>query len=437
MEEIYAPEGLYLIQDIEIAQALDEAELLAYVEPNYYVELLDIPDDTALQNGLQWDLSMIGMEYAWDNHITGSGVRIGVIDSGVNADHEDLQTATILTGRNYCVDTNNGVEGGTEDDVGHGTFVTGIIAAATNNALGIAGIAPDAEIVPLKAFKMDRGQTVGTVASVSGAIWGAVDRYGCQVLNLSLGTNNDTKTLKNAINHAAKKGVILIAAAGNQGTDQLFYPAAYDNVIGVGAVDCDQDVAWFSQRNATVFLTAPGKDLYGLSSYTYGTGSGTSYAAPIVTAAVALALSVAPDLTQEQFQSLLQQTAEDLGDDGYDTSYGWGLLRVDRMLDALQNFWVDDEDTSQLSIWRSGLESEQTVLVTAAAYSEAGQLLSITMTPAAASESGVLTTTLYDIRRTQAYRVQIMILDPNTWMPLLAEKSERQIAICGGALSES
>jgi subtilisin family serine protease len=318
------------------------------------------------------------------------------------------------------VDTNNGVEGNTEDDVGHGTFVTGLIAAATNNALGIAGIAPDAEIVPLKAFKMDRGQTVGTVASVSGAIWGAVDRYGCQVLNLSLGTNNDTMTLKNAINHAAKKGVILIAAAGNQGTNQLFYPAAYDNVIGVGAVDRDQNVASFSQQNASVFVTAPGQNLYGLYFSAYGTGSGTSYAAPIVTAAAALALSVAPDLTQEQFQALLQQTAEDLGDTGYDTSYGWGLLRVDRMLDALQNFWADDADTVQLSIWRSGLKSEQTVLVTVATYSQAGQLLSVTMTPATASESGVLTATIYDVRRTQAYRVQIMILDPNTWMPLMA-----------------
>jgi hypothetical protein len=140
----------------------------------------------------------------------------------------------------------------------------------------------------------------------------------------------------------------------------------------------------------------------------------------MVTAAAALALSVSPDLTPDQFQALLMQTAEDLGDDGYDTSYGWGLLRVDNLLVALQNYWVDTSGTAQLSLWRSGLESEQTVLVIVASYSEAGRLLGITMTQATTSASGMLTATLQIIQQTQAHHIQIMVLDPKTWVPLKA-----------------
>jgi subtilisin family serine protease len=425
-EEIYAPEGLYLIQDIELVKQLDEAELLVYVEPNYIVELLDTPDDTALSS--QWYLSAIGMDYVWDNSITGSGVRIGIIDSGVNAQHEDLQGANILTGRSYCEDKANGVEGNTEDDVGHGTFVTGIIAAATNNATGIAGIAPSAEIVPLKAFyKNDSGDTVGSTASVAGALLGAVDLYHCQVINMSLGVAVDSETLRNAVDHASKQGVILIAAAGNAGTDALVYPAAYGNVIGVGAVDSSQTVASFSQRNTSVFITAPGQTIYGLSASgnnAYKTGKGTSYSAPMVTAAAALALSVCPELTPEQFQHYLKQTAADLGKTGYDTSYGWGLLRVDRLLSALQNILVDTSDTARLSLWRSGLESGQTVLVAAASYTSAGQLLSVTTAQVAAADTGTLTATLQLTEQTQSDHIQIMILDPTTWTPLMAASAQ-------------
>jgi hypothetical protein len=141
-------------------------------------------------------------------------------------------------------------------------------------------------------------------------------------------------------------------------------------------------------------------------------------------AAAALALSVSPDLTPDQFQSLLMQTAEDLGDDGYDTNYGWGLLRVDNLLAALQNYWVDTSGAAQLSLWRSGMESEQTVLVTVASYSEAGRLLGITMTQATTSTSGMLTATLHIIQRTQAHHVQIMILDPRTWIPLTTASTQ-------------
>jgi subtilisin family serine protease len=409
MTEVYAPEGLYTVDDPELLEELQASDLVVYAEPNYYLTLLETVDDPAWAEGLQWNLAMVGMEYAWNANVTGSGVRVGIIDSGVYADHPDLDSTKILQGTNYRDETD---AANTEDTVGHGTFIAGIIAAVTGNGIGIAGMASDVELVPLKIY--DRSG--GTIADLVKAIYGGVDDYHCQVLNLSLGVSVNTTSLRNAVAYAEEQGVILVAAAGNSstanstGSDALLYPAAYDSVIGVGAVDSTGTVCSFSQKNDSVFVAAPGESLYGLTKNGgYRTWEGTSFSTPMVTAAAALALSMDATLTPAQFRALLQQTAEDLGDAGYDTSYGWGLLRVDRMVRELQ---------SHLTISQADLPESTAVKVVIAAYSSAGQMLDITIVEAETSEDGKLSFRQQVTLPEAAGSLRIMVLDDEGWQPL-------------------
>ena len=258
--------------------------------------------------------------------ISGDGVRIAVIDSGVFAEHEDLTGVRIVPGMNY-LGTDEASRADTTDTVGHGTFVSGLLAAALNG-YGIAGLVPEAEIVPLRCFS----EKTGRISDVITAIYGAVDIYHCQVLNLSLGITSSSRLLREAVEYADTQGAIMVSASGNltSGThrdsgDPLYYPAAYPEVVGVGAVGSALSIASFSMRNESVWVVAPGNGLRSLSCLgpdQYVTGGGTSYAAPMVAATAAMALSVEPSLSREDFMSLLQDTAQDLGEPGYDIIYG-------------------------------------------------------------------------------------------------------------------
>ena len=330
--EAVSPEhGLYRAETRGEALAFAGPEGAAWIEPNYYVTLLDGPDDPAL--GAQWSLEAVGLQAAWDRGLTGAGVRVGVVDSGLYAGHEELAGADILPGRNYMAGSLEEADPeDTSDTFGHGTFVSGVIAAGTDNGVGVAGLAPGVELVPLKCFE---GKT-GTVAAVVAAILGGVDDYACRILNLSFGLASDSTALREAVEHARAQGVLLVAAVGNAGTETLYYPAAYPGVVGVGSVGRTLAPAAATQHNDSVDLTAPGEKVLGLGiggPDDYETGSGTSYAAPCVTAAAALALEAAPELTAEELAQLLCDSAEDLGAPGYDTSYGWGLLSLPALLE--------------------------------------------------------------------------------------------------------
>jgi hypothetical protein len=175
-------------------------------------------------------------------------------------------------------------------------------------------------------------------------------------------------------------------------------------------VDSTGTVCSFSQKNDSVFVAAPGESLYGLTKNGgYRTWEGTSFSTPMVTAAAALALSMDATLTPAQFRALLQQTAEDLGDAGYDTSYGWGLLRVDRMVRELQ---------SHLTISQADLPESTAVKVVIAAYSSAGQMLDITIVEAETSEDGKLSFRQQVTLPEAAGSLRIMVLDDEGWQPL-------------------
>lgn len=386
-EPVWTPQGIYTVAEWSDVEALDAAGVLDHVEEDSIVTLADLPDDPAWTAGQQPELSQIGMEYVWNRDLTAAPVRVGIVDSGLYAGHEDLQGCTVLPGVNFCGEEGTAERSDTSDEVGHGTFVAGIIGAVTSNALGGAGLAPNAQLVPLKCFTAKTGRMSDVVA----AIYCGVDEYDCQVLNLSLGSVTDSEILREAVAYAASRGVVLVAASGNldpgqssTGDDALQYPAAYPEVIGVGAVQTPGQIAAFSRQNASVALTAPGQDLYGLSTAgpdAYQTGSGTSYAAPMVSAAAAVALGLDPELTAEQVGTLLRETAEDLGEPGYDWTYGWGLLRMDALVMALEDRWRDPGLVSlgeglRVSVLWNGLPAGAPVQVLAAVYGPDGRLLS-------------------------------------------------------------
>ena len=273
----------------------------------------------------RWDLSMIQAELAHRVGCLGQGVRVGVIDSGIKVDHADL-AGNVLEGYNY-VDENTD----TSDTLGHGTFVSGVIAALDDES-GMVGIAPRAQLIPLKCFA---GKTT-SISCICRAIYGAVDDFDCDVINLSLGFAEDSRALETAVDYAAGKGVIMVAAAGNYSGETLYYPAAYDSVIGVGAVNEQGIVSSSSQHNSSVFLTAPGVDIKSTGiSGGYVCGSGTSYAVPYVTAAVAVMKSVWGELSPRQAMDVLSASASDRGAPGYDPYYGYGIVNLQGCLKML------------------------------------------------------------------------------------------------------
>lgn len=350
LSEEETPGGFFVIDSLSELQDVPE-ELVAYVEPNYLVELFapeadgeDVPNDP-LYASYQWGLQAIHAYRAALEGLTGAGVRVGFVDSGINRDHEDLNAGAI-DGVSFYTDDAGNEAPFYQDDYGHGTFASGILAAQTDNGLGLAGIAPGVDLRMYRAF----GGKTTTLAAVASSIHQAV-RDGCQVLNLSLGLTSDTVTLRDAVAAAVDAGTVVTAAVGNSGTDALQYPAAYPGVIGVGSVGEGFTVSPFSQRNDSVDFTAPGEEIAGLSNtdphgyklaLTSAANQGTSYAAPLVTGLAALALDYDPHLSPEDIFTLLKVSATDCGDPGYDTCYGYGVIDVERFLQALlQSYTID------------------------------------------------------------------------------------------------
>ncbi len=241
------------------------------------------------------------------------------------------------------------------DDYGHGTHVSGIAAAAGNNGLGITGVSWNAKIMSLKV-----GDSSGFLNSsdIIQAIYYAVDN-GAKVINMSFGETNMSALEQDAINYANSKNVIMFAAAGNNGDSTTIYPAAYNNVIGVGATTNQDQKADFSNINASVDISAPGQDIYstmptypvGLNSQgysqTYDFLSGTSMASPMAAGLASLLIEQRPALTPGQAEQVIENNADDKGAVGRDNQFGYGRINAYRTLNRSAFF------TSQP--WSSGL----------------------------------------------------------------------------------
>lgn len=275
----------------------------------------------------QYGLDKIRAGKAWDLTRGSEQVVIGIVDSGVDTDHPDLR-AKLLPGVN-TVDPTLTVR----DDVGHGTHVAGIAAASTNNGVGIAGIASQCKVLPVKALST----AFGSVSSVAqGVIW-AVD-HGADVINMSLGINEPSEVLTNAVQYALSKNVVLVATMGNKNVEAPRYPASIPGVIAVGSTDSTDRKSRFSNYGAWMSVSAPGTDIFstfptypvsipasnGNAGYEYM--SGTSMAAPLVTGLCALVRSKHPDLAPAEVKRLIERTAVDLGDRGADKMFGNGRI---------------------------------------------------------------------------------------------------------------
>lgn len=318
--------GVYVINTTEESNTTTlTTDLKAQVETDIPVKM------TA--DRIDWGISRIGADKVWDK-TTGSGIKVAVIDTGVQLTHPDL-SSNITTGYDFV---NN--DSDASDDNGHGTHVAGIIAAIQNSA-GTIGAANKARIMPVKVLN---NQGYGYLSDVAKGIYYAADN-GARVINLSLGASTDSLTLKNAIAYAAGKGVIIAAAAGNDYGKTCSYPAAYPGAICVVATDSYNKLASFSNIGGE--LAAPGVSNY--STYlgsTYKYMSGTSMATPHVAGAAAVVISYCSTCTSSQIRTILRENAVDLGVVGQDGVFGYGLVDLVASINSLTPETATEEPTT-------------------------------------------------------------------------------------------
>jgi subtilisin family serine protease len=281
--------------------------------------------------GQQWDFAEMRVAAAWPAS-TGAGVTVAVLDSGVDATNPDL-AGQVLPG----ADLVTGAGDAGADPLGHGTHVAGVIAALTGNDLGISSIAPDAKILPVRIVDANGNGFLSTAAA--GVVY-ATD-HGADVINMSIAARGSAIDMTDAIAYARSKGVVVIAAAGNdRGVGSpASYPAAEPGVIAVAATGADDAVAGYSTAGDYVDVAAPGTNI--LSTFPVAKGadfaisSGTSMAAPHVAAVAALLKARDRSLTPDRIAQAIESSAVDLGVPGRDDDYGYGRVDAAAALAAL------------------------------------------------------------------------------------------------------
>lgn len=318
------------IEDLQVFQ-IQSANLIEFIEKDEINYISTLPSDPLYSK--QWALPATKIPEAWNISKGSDSVYVAVIDSGINRQHPDLINADIRNGWDYIFD-----DFCDWDSTGHGTNVTGIIGAETNNNIGIAGVNWNLAIIPLRVISTDRK---GYVSDTIKAIYDAAD-LGSHVINLSLGNTQYSYAESLAVSYATSKGSIVVASAGNDGNNQYIYPASYEGVISVGAINSDYELSSFSQYNDMVDVVAPGEQILTTadrnyekfaSDYTYV--SGTSLSAPYVSGIAALASAIDPGITSDEFMDLIKVSSQDLGEKGLDSYYGYGLVNASKILHIL------------------------------------------------------------------------------------------------------
>lgn len=402
LQEIQYLEDCYTADSVtEIENAVD-TKYIEYIEPNYKRKMLDYeadsetePNDYYYTSGDQWNLRALNVGKAWAYGLEGQDlddsidmdkdgiadndpIVVAVIDSGLKEKHEDIDWDRIIPGRSFVKSDTDNPEN-TDDTLGHGTFCTGIIMASKDNETGISGICQNVYVMPLKVFE---GRTTAD-SIIANAISYAVQqkntfdqtngRQGTNisVINMSLGGEQYSSSLKTACEDALAAGIIVVCAAGNDGDTRAGYPAQF--TMGVGSTgyhngvseddypkdgNSDEKALWenqvsgFSQRlsaqngagyDKKVWVTAPGSTItstYCQSTASYKTSSGTSFSCPEVVALAAIAKGIDNSLDQTKLMNLLKETAvfTESGEgliNGQDIGYGWGVVDFAAFLDKL------------------------------------------------------------------------------------------------------
>jgi len=376
-------------QTMNVVAQLNSDNDVLFAEPNYLFEASAVPakvNDSEFNR--QWSLSMIDAPAAWEAS-TGEGITIAVIDTGIDTNHLDLVTNINFTdGYDFILDdaSADDDEPGPDEnphDTGtsfHGSHVSGIIAAEGNNNIGVAGVAYNAMIMPLRVLGTDN---LGSNSDIANAILyaaglpnssGTVPIKKADIINLSLGGTAKPKVLENAINDALETGVIIVAAAGNKSSTDPHYPAGFDGVIAVSSVNDHKTLSSFSNFGAHIAVTAPGGTgvsnslldgfqdgvLSTLFANEYAEYAGTSMATPHVSAVAALMKSINGDLDAMLFSEALMSGAlteslldrnfytdenRDFNREGYKENYGYGLINAAKSV----NFALASQSESLLS----------------------------------------------------------------------------------------
>ena len=378
-------------QTLIALKALRARPEVASVSLNTIVRPSFVPNDQYYT--LQWHYPLINLPQAWDIATGDPSVIVAVVDTGVRLDHPDLQ-GQLVPGYDMISDSSrardgNGIDPDPNDpgDLGlgtgssfHGTHVAGTIAAATNNGIGVAGVAFGARVMPVRVLGKNGGTLYDVMQGVRFAAGlandsGTVPAQRADIINLSLGGGGFDQGFQNVFDAVRAAGVIVVAAAGNESTSAPSFPASYAGVVSVAAVDLNRAPAPYSNFGATVDVAAPGGDtsvdrngdsyadgvLSTLAddsgpalSFVYAFYQGTSMATPHVAGVFALMRSVAPSLTPAQIDTLLASGSltQDLGPLGRDDQTGWGLIDARA---AVLAAGAPDTTPAALSITPSGL----------------------------------------------------------------------------------
>ena len=301
-------------QEAKIANALSHRPDVAFAELDELLEPTAVVNDPNYDN--QWHLPLMGAPAAWEI-ADGQGVTVAVCDSGVYAAHPDL-AGQVINGWNTVSDSPD-----TADITGHGTRVAGVIAAAANNLIGGASVAPGSRILAMRITdRSDGGAYTSDMAEC--VAWAA--SHGARVANISYSGAGGSATVASAAADMMSLGGIVVVAAGNNGQEQTYDNSPY--VVVAAGTDGGDNRASYSNYGSFIDIAAPGSDVFTTNSTgSYSSVNGTSYASPNTAATVALVMSANPALTPTDVTSILTNTSKDLGDAGWDKYYGWG--RVD------------------------------------------------------------------------------------------------------------
>lgn len=344
----------------------------ADLAPNLRYSVAAVPNDPIYPS--QYALPKISAPTGWDTTTGSSSIVVADLDTGFAVNHQDLASKWAPGGYDF-VDNTSDVSAGKTNPAGggvsHGTMTASIIAAATNNSLGVAGVCWQCRLLPIQVLD-DTGS--GDTSTVASGIYYATDQ-GARVINMSLGSTFSDSIMQAAVNYALAHNVVVVAAAGNSGpSGGVLYPGAYPGVLAVGATDSSDVIASFSSRGPQVGVVAPGVGITGAAwssgnqTSAYATGSGTSFASPEAAGTAGLILSVQAGLSQTGVVHLLENTTDKpagMSGQNFTNSYGYGRINVSS---ALSGGAI------------SGLGSYGWQFVSQTAYSDSGRTTPVTIT---------------------------------------------------------
>jgi subtilisin family serine protease len=295
-------------------------------DPLAYTQKAGKSVPTAFVETLPWGVDQIDADLVWAQMANrGEGIKVALLDTGINLKHPDL-VDNIYGGYN-AIDPRKAPV----DTYGHGTHVAGIIAGV-DNEIGVIGVAPRANLYAVKVLDVNSGY----ISDVIDGLQWCIDNQ-MQVINMSVGLLEDVESFHEAITKAYEQGIVLIAASGNSGENSVIYPAKYSEVIAVGASDFNNQIPYWSSQGPEVDIVAPGLDIYStFLGVTYRELIGTSMACPHVAGTAALILSSGISdsngngRVNDEVRERLLSTATDLGETGWDSSSGWGLVNAAR-----------------------------------------------------------------------------------------------------------